>query len=105
MEEHKNDPDNQLYFTEVLENLILFFVIKSQVKKEMLNQGINIDSDEEEGLKNTENFKEQSQRRQSIMTEKMSHLEEGLNQKDAQLVKQLKLAKSKSSNANVSMML
>jgi hypothetical protein len=58
MEEHKNDPENHLYFTEVLENLILFFVIKSQVKKEMLNQGINVDSDEEEGFKNTENFKE-----------------------------------------------
>jgi len=53
---------------------MLFFVIKSQVKKEMLNQGINIDSDEEEGFKNTENFKEESQKRQIIMTEKMSHL-------------------------------
>lgn len=48
MVEHHNDPDNKLYFTEVLDNLMLFFVIKTQVKKEMQNQGININSDEED---------------------------------------------------------
>jgi len=81
MEEHAKDEEKGWYFTEVLDNVLLYFVIKTQVRKEMENQGIEIGSDDDmenlpgENQNNTSTF--------NIIQTKIEHLEEGLNQKDA----------------------
>jgi hypothetical protein len=47
MEDHKKDEQGQYFFTEVLDNLMLFNVIKDQVKLEMSKRGIVYTSEDD----------------------------------------------------------
>lgn len=76
MEMHHEDPERKWYFTEVLDNLMTLYIIKSQVRVEMEKQGFRVDSSDEEEHKKHEVM-------DSLIKSHIGQLEAGLVHRDS----------------------
>ena len=77
MKFHNEDEAKRWYFNEVIDNLILLYVIRTELTKEMEKLGIEVHSEEDDDLNSSSNQPENSSPYQkffSMQLEKAEHL-------------------------------